>query len=210
LWPGERCVIIGGGPSIKQFDFGLLNGHRVIATNNAFRHVRGDVLFYGDCKWYNRDPWRQEVNAWPGLRVHSCNANEGAGPVKKIKRWNRVAGLCKDPSKIAWGINGQYGNTGASAINLAVHFGVKQIILIGYDMRLIDGDSNYHRDHPHHEASRQPDKKPEPAYNPYPNFLKVFPAIANSLRRWNIDCINATPESALECFPIMTPEEALC
>ena len=35
-WKGQRCFIIGGGPSLKGFDFKQLKGEKIIAINKAF------------------------------------------------------------------------------------------------------------------------------------------------------------------------------
>ena len=45
-WAGRRCFIIGGGPSLKGFDFERLRGERVIAINKAFYDVPfADIVF---------------------------------------------------------------------------------------------------------------------------------------------------------------------
>ena len=35
-WTGHPCFIIGGGPSLKGFDFNLLEGRKTIGINRAF------------------------------------------------------------------------------------------------------------------------------------------------------------------------------
>lgn len=196
IWQDGECYIIGGGPSVNSTDLSLLKGRRVIAVNQAYKLGRFDVLFYGDCPWWQRE--RDNLTDWPGLIVHACCNWEGIGRVKRIKRTKAIGPMEKNPALLAWNLS-----SGACAINLAVHFGVKRIVLIGFDMRKVDGETNFHHDHPHHK------RKQGKSYNPYARFLQPFPVIAKSLQQLGIECINATPGSALEVFPIMTLEEAV-
>jgi hypothetical protein len=55
-WEGEPCFIIGGGPSLKGFDFNRLRGQgRVIAINRALEYAPwADVVFFMDWKLYKR------------------------------------------------------------------------------------------------------------------------------------------------------------
>ena len=56
---GETIYIIGGGPSLKNFNFAELKGHRTIAINKAvFFHQTADVLYWTDSRfytWYKND-----------------------------------------------------------------------------------------------------------------------------------------------------------
>src|SRR3972149_821520 len=49
-WRGERCFIIGGGPSLAGFDFERLRGQgRIIAVNKAYLDAPfADILFFMD------------------------------------------------------------------------------------------------------------------------------------------------------------------
>ena len=56
---GETIYIIGGGPSLKNFDFRSLAGSRTIAVNKAmFFYPNADVLYWTDSRfytWYKND-----------------------------------------------------------------------------------------------------------------------------------------------------------
>mgnify|MGYP002682074433 CR=1 FL=1 len=53
-WKGQRCFIVGGGPSLKGFDFGRLRGERVIAINRAFEACpTADIMFAMDPRLYD-------------------------------------------------------------------------------------------------------------------------------------------------------------
>jgi hypothetical protein len=194
IWEGETCYIIGGGPSVKTAELSLLRGRRTIAVNNAYQLGDWDILFYGDCRW--RELHANKLADWPGLKIHACNhGTERIGDTKRVERRN-LQGLSRNPEILAWNLS-----SGACAVNLATLLGVKKIVLIGFDMRKIDGQNNWHVDHP--TSNRK-------GYDPYKRFLGPFPKIAEDLVKLQVECINATPGSALTLFPIMTLPEAVC
>jgi len=43
-WANERCYILGGGPSLKDFDLSATVGSRVIAVNARMKSARGQTL----------------------------------------------------------------------------------------------------------------------------------------------------------------------
>lgn len=190
LWPDATCFILGGGPSLSNIDIEKLRGRRVIAVNNAYQLGDFiDVLFYGDCRWYGLH--KKQLLDFAGLKVTVCPQHINQPGIKVVKRRNNIVGLSRDNYLLAWNLS-----SGACAINLAVHFGVRKIVLLGFDMHKVDGKKNWHEDHPGSN---------NPKHDPYGRFLKRFPAIANALTRFNVECVNATPGSALECFPIVFP-----
>jgi hypothetical protein len=74
-------------------------------------------------------------------------------------------------------------------------WGAKHIILLGFDMRRVDGQKNWHDDHI------------EKRHNPFHRHLRSFPAIARDARNLGIEILNATPGSAIREFPFTTVEE---
>lgn len=193
LWPGEECFILGGGPSLNNIDIGSLRGRRVIAVNQAFKLADWiPVLFYGDCGWLGR--YGNGLLDFAGLKVTCCEAHVNKPGIKAVKRRNRPMGISVDPGILAWN-----SSSGACAINLAAHFGVRRIILLGYDMRKLGERCNWHEDYPRAINPR--------GKNPYPRFMAPFADIARHLLRLSIECLNATPGSALDMFPIVRPIE---
>jgi len=78
---------------------------------------------------------------------------------------------------------------------------VKRIVLLGFDMRKVDGKTNWHDDYGVPKKFQ---------FNPYSRFLKPFDGIAKDLNRQNVECVNATPDSALDVFPKLSLDEVLC
>lgn len=198
LWPDGECFILGGGPSLEKIDMSRMAGRRVIAVNNAYQLGDWPVMLYGDCAW-----WKTMRNSeglghkamlakWGGLKVHPCKNGCVPAGVHILNRRNRPFGIQRSPDRVAWNLS-----SGACAINLAVHFGVARIVLLGFDMRRIGDEHNWHREH-----GQRPAK-----FDPYPRHLEPFAAIARDLKAMAVECINATPGSAIECFPIRDPED---
>lgn len=191
LWPNGECFILGGGPSLAKIDIDSLRGRRVIAVNQAFKLAPWlDVMFYGDCRWLQQ--YSHGLLDFAGLKVTACEKHASEPGIKAVRRRNRPYGISRDPGFLNWNLS-----SGASAINLACHFGVKRIILLGFDMKKNGNRCNWHDDY------INPVKLG--AKNPYPRFMHPFPYIAEDLIKMNVECINATAGSALEEFSIVSP-----
>ena len=194
VWQGKDCFVLGGGPSLRGWDFSLLAGERVIGCNHAFRHGPDicDYVVFADktflCKTKNE--WRQPefdllakfpkpvVTNHEGLRLYDLPW------LKIVKR--RPTGLYTD----ALGYNR---NTGAVGINLALLLGATTIYLLGFDMTLGDGKrANYHD----HSFDR-------PKQEVYEIMLRCFPRMANDLAKKFPESrvFNVTSGSDLVVFP---------
>jgi len=197
IWPNRTAFILGGGPSINNVDFSLLKDQRCIAVNNAgFLWPGIDVLYFGDFKWGAR--YKEQVKrTFGGLVITSCHRKlyDASGWAKKINRL-RPSGIEDTPGYISWN-----GNSGLSAINLAYHFGAKRIVLVGFDMRPVNGEKNFHREYVGWENT------PKDIHQKY---LKHIPAIAADAQKLGLEILNATPGSAITQFKQTTIEEILC
>ena len=136
---------------------------------------------------------------WPGLKVTCCESHRDKPGIKAMERVSNPWGIDPDPRRLRWNTN-----SGACAINLAVHFGVRRIVLLGFDMQKVDGRKNWHQDYPKEKV-----KKGEEEYVPYPRMMEAFKVIAEDLRRMGIECLNATKNSAMECFTKVKLEDLL-
>ena len=147
-------------------------------------------MFFGDCRWWE---WhKEEMQKFAGIKTTTCDRHRGKMGIKLLKRVTNEP-LAKARDSLSWNKS-----SGAAAINLAVHLGAKRIILVGFDMQQVDGQSNYHNEH-----------KTNSGRNVYKRFKSRMPLLAKALQERGISVINATPGSALNAFPIMTLEEAL-
>ena len=134
----------------------------------------------------NAHPVREHV---PHLRVLCNDTNRARRSNRNIK----PGGLCLLPDGIRTGMN-----SGFQAINLLVHTGVRKIILLGYDMRVIEKKSHWFGEHPRGRND---------FYGK--SFIPVFRTLVEPLKELGVDVVNCTPDSALDAFRKSTLETEL-
>jgi hypothetical protein len=204
LWPGQTVAIIGGGPSVTQAQVDYLKGRcRVIAVNDAYLLCPwADVLYFCDDRWWGWHHKRPEYQAFAGIKVtlenpRVCQLEPGVKPIRNMGR----EGLWPGRNGVMTGANSGY-----QGINLAVHFGAKRILLIGFDMHMRGGKSHWFGKHPINHPTKT-DNVPGDYSN---TMLPNFPTLLDPLKQLGVEVINCTPGSALTCFPMMSLEDALC
>jgi hypothetical protein len=84
-------------------------------------------------------------------------------------------------------------------MNLAFHFGAFRMILLGYDMQQTGGKSHWHGDHPQ-GLSRS---------SPLGEWVKQFRSLATDLKAQGVKVLNASRQTALDCFDRSPLEDAL-
>ena len=194
IWMGSTVFVIGGGPSVIGADLCLtweqrerLFSSHVIGVNNAgFLDDRIDVLFFGDAKWFN---WNEErLNNHNSIIVTNNPRYEEHRRIKYLVRRNGIDARFKHADVLPWA-----GSSGGSAILLAILFGAKRIVLVGYDMRRVNDQKNFHREH----------QEGNPSHDPYRRFISRLNGIKRTAQRYDIIIVNATPNSALPYFDIV-------
>lgn len=114
----------------------------MIAVNSSIFTVPfAEFCFYGDSRWGHEHRNRLEAHTGHIVSTHSNGTPEGVKVMRKIKPPPALAtesdALVMDRTSLH------------SAINLAVHFGVARIVLMGADMRAADdGITHHHNPHP--------------------------------------------------------------
>jgi hypothetical protein len=190
LWPGATVVCLAGGPSLTQEDVDACRDRaRVIAVKDAIRLAPwADALYACDARWWKQ--YGQTLTfAWERRFALEPKASDWA----QVLRNTGELGLERQPDGLRTGKNSGY-----QAINLAVHFGARRIVLLGYDMQ---PDRNQHHWFGKHPYSQIPP--------PYDVFLRCFPSIVEPLQALGVQVVNATRRTALTCFPRVTLEDAL-
>lgn len=211
IWKDGACIIIGGGPSIlKQFNIpdslvqevysgkrdvsayspylSLIHDEHIIAVNMAMKLGNWvDVLFFGDRSFWQTH--KSEILKFNGLRVSCDWKNNLNDPRVKVLTKNPThrQGITFKPGLISWNFN-----SGAAAINLAIQFGAKKIILLGFDMEL-DANNNQHW-HKYYTSSLKT------VGQTMARHLKGFPIIAQDIKGKGIEIINCSPDSKIDCF----------
>lgn len=197
MWKGEDAYVIGGGPSLRKFDWGSISGKNTIGCNSAF--ILGSdicqIVVFGDIGWWE-NIGRQGTEEYGGIVVGCSNKLHNANcPWLLTMERNGKAEFGID--KLVWA-----GNTGSLAINLALILGARRVFLLGFDMFTKNmSDPNWHL-----VRRLTPSKNAEP---PYPRFIAEFNRISRSLPRIfpGREVINVTDESKLEGFPKVSLRE---
>lgn len=197
LWPGETCVILGGGSSLTQADVDSVRGKaKVIAIKEAGACSlpgRAPLAPWADAL-YGCDPkyWKYEQGAatFKGLKF-ALEPQTTAWPGVQVLRNTGHDGLELDPSGLRTGHNSGY-----QAVNLAVHLGVTRIVLLGFDMWSgPDGHHNWFGPHPNHVVS------------PYAIFLMRFKSLVEPLKAARVTVLNASRFTILDAFQRVALEE---
>ena len=186
IWPDATVYIIGGGPSVNDFDLSRLQGQGVIATNSAFEEVPfAQFLCFTDREWWENN--RFKLANFPGVMVTRNPLFRESRRVKFLEP-SSVSGLETRPGYINYAAN-----TGLWATFLAIKLGASQVVLVGFDCQPVNGRTNYHDRHSNPGDSRI-----------YQKFLREWDKFSNTLLGY-ADIINACPTSAITNFRKVNP-----
>jgi len=194
IWPGSTIVCLGGGPSLTPADVHAVRVDRhahVIAINDAYLLApRADILYAADRAWIDQ---HDGVPSFLGPKYSIESHDTTSRPDWTILRNTGWLGLETDPSGLRAGHNSGY-----QAINLAVHFGARRILLLGYDMAPSeDGREHWFQDGPDRKMS------------PYPQMCAAFETLVEPLAALGVEVINCSRRTALTAFPCQPLEVAL-
>jgi hypothetical protein len=224
IWDGADVWILGGGPSLpKQFGISnkviqdVVSGISPPNTYSSYmsaihdKHIIGinvayllgnwiDWVFFGDGNFFLNH--QKQLAKFPGLKI-SCNPQvEKYNWIKYCPRDSaHVRGISSNPKMISWN-----SNSGSAAISIAVHAGAKRIILVGFDMKLDEG--NHQHWHDLYGRFNQPPRK-KTGGMPFSRHLQGFPEIARDAKRMGVEILNACPDSAIESFKKVAVKELL-
>lgn len=194
-WPDSDVFIIGGGSSLRGFDWSLLHDEYTIGCNMAF--TLGEkickICVFGDFSWWRA--FKDDLKAYKGT-VFTNKAERqllGIPWLWTMKRYPQ--GLHTDG--LGWN-----GNTGAVAINLALLLGAKRVFLLGFDMKRIEDRSNWH------DRIIRPSTTKSHVYQ---GFVQDFRFVARDWKAKFVDreIINVTRDSGLgpNVFPWVDPDK---
>lgn len=194
LCPGGTVAVLGTGPSLAQADVDRCRGlDAVIAVNDSYRVAPwATVLYAADAKWWR---WHPDAAKFAGLKY----ALDGVrAPGVQVLRRGPETGLATDPTLVALGRNGCY-----QAINVAVHLGASQILLLGVDMcngPRADGQGRSDHFFGHHPDNTGPD---------FDVCRQRFATLVGPLAQLGVDVLNCSRRTALKAFPLVPLEDAL-
>lgn len=228
LFLGETVVCIASGPSLTpeicdRVRTAQLAGEcKVIVVNSSCTLAPwADVLFFTDSGWY--DARKELVANWPGLvvsmsRLAARELNAPGQPQKDGRsRVLRVKG-CGDPDapprvRVADGVlpkipgfpdlgspEIQQGrSSGHTAVSLAIAMGASRVLMVGYDMQVVNGREHHHQEY----------KGPRDLSIYQNEFQKAFRGWNEAAQASGVDILNCTHGSAVTEFPFADLDEAL-
>lgn len=207
-WSSKPVFIIGGGPSLKGFNFERLRGRGyVLAINKAVFEPGCRDVADGVCSMDARFAleWEKDLIEFEGdIFFAMRKTNSLWGRIPRATYLETIdEGLALDPTRL----RGR-GNSGMTALNVCLLKKARVVYLLGYDMNT---DTVGHW----HGGYGQEDKRAG-YYHKWGNQFNEFQPI---LRRHKCTVVNLNPESAVNCFmkmplddvipPIEEPDAAL-
>ena len=185
--------IVGGGSSLRGFDWGRLCDRRVVAVNRAYEVLPwAEVVYFTDGRFWEHH--RANLLDHTGRLVTGASKKHVDHSRVENYRLTGLRGLDRTPGCLRHG-----NNSGHAALNLLYHFRARWIYLLGFDFcHGVDGSSHWHDGHPHLHRERVFEK-----------MLPHFSDIAVELKVEGICVWNANPDSRLKVFPFCTPQDAL-
>jgi len=188
----KTCYIIGGGESLKGFDYSKLDGKFTIGINRSIEVYESTIWYGMDCQFLKMvqegfikaEKWEN----FKGIKIFA-RPNNGwifDGNVYLVENSGKVSDNIDEG--IDHGTNSGYG-----ALMLAVALGCKSIFLLGYDMTVKESP-NWHEGYPHQQNLEIQKKR-------VGKYIAGFDKAFSSLTRLEVSVYNCCPDSKLECFP---------
>lgn len=184
-WEGRVVACIASGPSLTQADCDLVRaaGLPTIVTNTTYQLCPwADVLFAFDSKW-----WKSHI-----------------AEVNKVFKGEKITRSVAGPSYGVRSLRLQgwaptFMNSGADAIGLCVVAQAKRVILLGCDGGKLNGATHWHGDH-------GPKMSNAMSISEWP---KRFRMAAKYAKEHNVEVVNCSRHTVLDCFPRVPLETAL-
>ncbi len=211
VFKNQDVFILGGGPSLKTFDFSRLENKNVIGCNDNYllNETYGkqivDILYFGDQGWWSKYHGYNTVTkngkTYKGAKQFNgpvyCSANNYIKD-DKVQMLRRASSTLRSSPRIGW-----FQSTGGSAINLALQLGAVRIILLGFDM-----NPTKKKPHNYFQNLKNP-KVSDAAIN---NHKRGVENLAKKKERSNwqpVPVLNANPDSGLNCFEKVDPDKII-
>lgn len=187
----SHVYIVAGGPSLKNFDWSLLEGKEVIAVNRAFEVLpNAQTIYFSDLRFWH---WHHSELLSHSGQKYTCAKRVEHASVEKF-RFTGMRGMDVNYGGLRSG-----NNSGYAAINLAYHLGYKTVYLLGFDMKFSGDDSHWHNGYPARSQERI-----------YSKMIDCFDTLVGPLKEVGVVVYNINQDSRIKCFPMMTIKEALC
>lgn len=198
---GKRAFIVGGGASLRGFDWDRIKDEVTIGVNKSFLYVNTMILYLMDLNLYQQiqkdDVMLKLWNAFSGIKVMAAPQimHETAPGAYLVNRYTGE-GL---PQNLRDGIICG-NNSGFGALMLATILGCNPIYLLGFDLKC-EQYSHWHEGYHGQSITQQASKMS--------SFMLPFFATAPLLGQAGVRVVNLNLDSALSCFQKQHIDEVL-
>jgi len=191
-WPDATLVCVASGPTLTLGELLQIRGvFPVVAVNDAIRWIPwAEVLYSSDRPWwrfYGGVPDFRGQKVGVGWKIGDASPIPGADDVHVLTHTG-TTGLETNPTGLRTG-----GHSGYAAINLAVHLGARQIVLLGYSGGKVGGQSHF--------FGRHPSGLTESSEANYALFRRAYDTLAPELTAAGVHVVNATRQTLIDAFP---------
>lgn len=219
MWCDRHAFIVGGGPSLAEFDFSQLKDKpATVAINQAYESFPCAKIWYGmDVKYIEwlrhgamkshsvyKDMAYAHWKNMPAKKCFACPSGffEFEEDVYLMRRLN-VMEVSRDLNRGIFVGN----NSGTGAIMLAVALGATVINLLGFDMKIDTSvlgktKTHFHKGYPAEVNADTINSRME-------HYKAELCKLAPILHGAGIEVYNLNPDSALKCFEFKNFKEAL-
>lgn len=195
IWKGEQAFVLASGPSLTQETVDKVKGrHTIVVNSSCMLAPWAEILYFTDGGWYEQ--YSDVVANWPGMIVSMSRAAKREHP-NKVKR---VQGEMRpDFPRFGAPVIRQGRSSGHSAVSLAISLGAAQTVMLGFDMRIVNGREHHHQDY----------KGPRDLDQYAREFVPAFKGWNADALAFGAEIVNATPGSAVTEFPFVDLDEVL-
>lgn len=190
----KECYIIGGGPSLTNFNWRLLDHKYVIAVNRAYEKCPfAQILYFTDMDYWKRHHVDMKNHGGKLIRgVLTLNTTHDESVDEYLFTGSR--GIETQPKKLRHGNNSTY-----AAINLALfQLNFDTVYLLGVDMKWGQNKQSHW-----HDGHARVD--PEVAYEMMKANHNLLATELN-VKHPTKHVINVNDNSALTCYPTVSYE----
>lgn len=190
MFAGRTVAVLASGPSMSQAVADRVRHLPRIAINSTYRLAPdADVIYASDSMWWLQHP---DALGCPGIKATVEAVRDVAPNVPDVVRVLRNTGReGYDPHP---GCVRTLLNSGGVGVQIAAHGKAARILLLGFDMR----GGHWHGQH------ERPLGNPGAAL--FARWIALMRTLAKALP---VEVLNCTPDSALDCFPMVSLDDAL-
>lgn len=191
---GSPALVFAPGPSLPKLWQGRRSDLPKICVNDAWKDPRrptepgylGVIVQYPDILYASDKKWWHERKGLPDFHGGLKVSHDGSEFDDVVCLQNSRKGTLGFDDTLGLLCHGS--NSGFAAVHLAAQLGANPIVLVGFDMRTVDGKEHYFGKH-------------SASIRMVPNFsgwVWNFRELIRELNKRSIRLLNATPDSSLK------------